>query len=344
MIWTRAMDRTCPEEQADDLAASISHHAQTETEPEARRAEACDDDVLAGLRAPRKHLPCRLLYDARGAALFEQICTVEDYYATRNELALLEAHLPAIAAAVGPRARVIEPGSGAGIKTRMLLRALERPAGYVPIDISREQLEDNARTLRAEFSGLEVQPVCGDYTSPLELPRPARRPTRALAFFPGSTIGNFEPDDARAFLARLRTLAGPGGLLLLGADSNNDRESLERAYDDRERVTAAFNQNVLAHLNRTHGATFELDAFEHRAVWSAARSRVEMHLVSLRRQTARVGGELIRFERGEVIVTEHCYKHPRAVIASMLSAAGWRVFRTDPDPQGRMHLWMAAGR
>jgi len=299
------------------------------------------DDVLAGLLAPHKHLPCRLLYDARGAALFEQICTLDDYYPTRSELALLEQHLPAIAAAIGPGARVLEPGSGAGIKTRMLLRALDRPVGYLPIDISREQLDDNARALRAEFPGLEVQPVCGDYTRPLELPPPARRPARTLAFFPGSTIGNFEPDAARAFLARLRELAGPAGVLLLGADSNGDRDSLERAYDDRDGVTAAFDRNVLAHLNRTRAATFDLDAFAHRAVWNAARARVEMHLVSLRRQTVHVDGQPIRLERGEPIVTEHCYKHPRPAVAAMLAAAGWRVLRTDPDPRARMHLWLA---
>jgi dimethylhistidine N-methyltransferase len=236
---------------------------------------------------------------------------------------------------------VIEPGSGAGVKTRMLLHALDRPAGYLPIDISREQLDDTARALRAEFPDLEVQPVCGDYTGPLELPAATHAASRTLAFFPGSTIGNFEPDAARAFLARLRDLAGARGMLLLGADSNTDRESLERAYDDAEGVTAAFDRNVLAHVNRTHAATFDLDAFAHRAVWSAARSRIEMHLVSLRRQVVHVGGEPIGFERGEPIVTEHCYKHPRRVLAAMLSGAGWRVVRVDADPRARMHLWLA---
>jgi dimethylhistidine N-methyltransferase len=322
----------------------IRSHALDRTGPESPQAlQAPIDDVLAGLLAPRKHLPCRLLYDARGAALFEQICTVDDYYPTRSELALLEQHLPAIAAAVGPDARVLEPGSGAGIKTRMLLHALASPVGYLPIDISREQLDDNARALRAEFPGLEVQPVCGDYTGPLELPPPAHPATRTLAFFPGSTIGNFEPDAARAFLTRLRELAGPGGMLLLGADSNTDRSSLERAYDDREGVTAAFDRNVLAHLNCTHAATFDLDTFAHRAIWNPARSRIEMHLVSLRRQTILVGDEPIHLERGEPIVTEHCYKHPRPVLAAMLAAAGWHVLRTDVDPLARMHLWLASG-
>lgn len=315
----------------------IERHARTAA---ARTAPL--DDVLAGLLAPRKHLPCRLLYDARGAALFEEICAAHDYYATRHELALLEEHLPALADEVGPDARVIEPGSGAGIKTRMLLRALDRPSSYVPIDISREQLEDNARALRADFPGLEVQPVCGDYTRALALPRPSRPPARTLAFFPGSTIGNFEPDAARAFLARLHDLAGPDGLLLLGADSNTDPASLERAYDDSEGITAAFDLNILAHVNRTHGATFDLSAFGHRAIWNPARSRIEMHLVSLRAQTALVSGVEISFDRGEPIVTEHCYKHPRPALSALLSSAGWRVLLTHPDPLARMHLWLCA--
>jgi dimethylhistidine N-methyltransferase len=303
-----------------------------------------DDDVIAGLLAPRKHLPCRLLYDARGAALFEQICTLEEYYPTRTEVALLEQHLPSIAAEVGPEVRVIEPGSGEGVKTRMLLQALQRPAGYVPIDISREQLEHNAAALRREFPGLEVQPVCGDYTGPLTLPAPPRSPSRTLVFFPGSTIGNFEPDAARAFLGHLRALAGPRGALLLGADANTDRESLLSAYDDGEGVTAAFDKNILAHLNRTHAAGFELDTFMHRAVWNGARSRVEMHLVSTRVQTVTVGGLAVHFDRGEPIVTEHCYKHPRAALQAMLAAAGWDVARVDADGRGRMHLWLAIAR
>ncbi|MBE7451341.1 MAG: L-histidine N(alpha)-methyltransferase [Kofleriaceae bacterium] len=301
-----------------------------------------DDDVLAGLLAPRKHLPCRLLYDARGAALFEQICTLDEYYPTRNELTLLQRHLPAIADAVGPEARVIEPGSGAGVKTRMLLRALADVREYVPIDISREQLEVNARALRAEFPGLVVQPLCADYTEDLALPAPVRPPRRTLAFFPGSTIGNFEPDAARAFLTRLAVAAGADGRLLLGADANGDAPSLLRAYDDRRGITAAFDKNVLAHLNRTHQAGFELDAFTHRAVWDAARCRVEMHLVSVRAQRVRVGGATIELAAGEPIVTEHCYKHPRAVVAELLAAAGWRLLHVVADPDARMHLWLAA--
>src|SRR5258705_1644455 len=197
------------------------------------------DDVLAGLRAPHKHLPCKLLYDARGAELFEQICTLDEYYPYRSELALLERHLPAIARAIGPAARVIEPGSGAGKKTRMLLAALDRPASYVPIDVSAEQLTHTAHELAAALPGLEVVPIAADYTQPLELPPPAPGTGRTCVFFPGSTIGNFEPDDARQFLARLAELAGSGAALVLGADSNTDADALLRAYDDPHGVTAA---------------------------------------------------------------------------------------------------------
>jgi L-histidine Nalpha-methyltransferase len=297
------------------------------------------DDILARLRAPRKYLPCKLLYDARGADLFEQICALDEYYPYRSELALLEQHLPAIAAVVGPAARVIEPGSGAGIKTRMLLTALERPATYVPIDVSSEQLASTASALHAAFPGLAVIPIAADYTQDLVLP-PVRHAGRTLVFFPGSTIGNFEPQDAARFLARFAALAGPDASLVLGADSNQDTDELLRAYDDSQGVTAAFDLNVLAHLNRTHAATFDLGAFMHRAVWNAAYSRVEMHLVSRRRQVVAVSGEPIQLERGEPIITEYCYKHSPEVIAALFENAGWRVRESFVDPRRRMRLWL----
>jgi dimethylhistidine N-methyltransferase len=299
------------------------------------------DDAIAGLRAPHKHLPCKLFYDARGAALFEEICTLEEYYPYRFELALLERHLPEIAAAIGPAARVIEPGSGAGKKTRMLLTALDRPARYVPIDVSSEQLDATARALATALPALEVAPIAGDYTQPLALP-PTRPGTgRSVVFFPGSTIGNFEPDDARDFLARMAELAGPGAAIVLGADSNADPDTLVPAYDDRRGVTAAFNLNVLAHLNRSHAASFDLSAFLHRAVWNAAHSRIEMHLVSRRRQVVHIAGEAFAFERGEAIVTEHCYKYAPDVLEGLLRGAGWRIRAVYVDPLGRMRLWLA---
>jgi L-histidine N-alpha-methyltransferase len=299
------------------------------------------DDAVTGLRAPRKHLPCKLLYDARGAELFEQICALDEYYPYRSELGLLDRHLPEIAAAIGPAARVIEPGSGAGVKTRMLLSALDLPASYVPIDVSAAQLAATAREIAAPYPALEISPIAADYTQPLELPAPPPGAGRAVVFFPGSTIGNFEPDEARTFLARMADQAGRGATLVLGADATTDAEALLRAYDDSQGITAAFDLNVLAHLNRTHGASFDRSAFLHRAVWDPVRSRVEMHLVSRRRQAVRVAGETIQLERGEPIVTEHCYKHPPEALAALLGAAGWQVRRVFADPAGRMRLWFA---
>jgi dimethylhistidine N-methyltransferase len=210
----------------------------------------------------------------------------------------------------------------------------------VPIDVSSEQLAATARELGAAFPGLEVVPITADYTQPLELPPPGRGVGRSLVFFPGSTIGNFEPDEARRFLAGMAELAGPGAAIVLGADSNTDPDALLRAYDDTQGVTAAFDLNVLAHLNRSHAATFDLSAFLHRAVWDAARSRIEMHLVSRRRQVVHVAGEPIALERGEPIVTEHCYKHAPDALAALLGGAGWQVSRVFADAHGRMRLWL----
>ena len=302
---------------------------------------ADDDDVFAGLLGARKTLPCRLLYDARGAELFEQICTTRDYYPTRDEIALLERTLPAVAPMIGGALRVVEPGSGEGIKTRMLLGALADVVEYVPIDVSAEQLALTASALRQAFPRISIQPACADYTRPFCLPASKRWSRCTLVFFPGSTIGNFEPDEATRFLRRMSSLAGTGGVLLLGADASCDVPSLLRAYDDSEGVTAAFNRNILAHVNRTHRATFDLGAFTHRSVWVAEHSRIEMHLVSSRAQTVLVDGTPIHFQSGEHIVTEHCYKHSPARLEAILGDAGWKVLRVDADPARRMHLWLA---
>lgn len=304
------------------------------------QALPADDDVLAGLREPHKRLPCRLLYDAAGAQLFERICTLDAYYPTRTEVALLRANLPVIASHVGPDARVIEPGSGEGIKTRELLHALTAPSCYVPIDVAVDQLQHTATVLRLEHPGVDVQPLVADYTLPFELPVPQHAWKSTLVFFPGSTIGNFDPAEARAFLSTFARHAGPGGLLLLGADATREPATLLRAYDDEEGVTAAFNKNVLAHVNRVHGATFDLDAFEHRAVWNAAASRIEMHLVSKVRQLVRVGREVITFRADEPIVTEHCYKHAPAAMQALLASAGWKVRQVFTASEHPMRLWL----
>ncbi len=329
-----------PSHVASPAGSAASGSAAPLHRPEGSRRTA--REVLAGLRATPKRLPCKLFYDARGAELFERICTLDAYYPTRTELALLDQHLAEVAYVVGPLARVIEPGSGAGEKTRRLLAALEAPAVYVPIDVSREQLERTAMRLRARFAGLEVRPLHADYTTPLVLPLTQRAWRRTLVFFPGSTIGNFEPDEAVAFLARLASVAGDDALLLLGTDTTSDSSALLRAYDDEEGVTAAFDLNVLAHLNREYGASFDLDAFVHRAVWNEAASRIEMHLVSQRAQTVTIAGASVHFDEGEAVVTEHCYKHSPAAIEAILAEAGWRVQESYVGAPFPMTLWLGS--
>ncbi len=302
------------------------------------------DDVLAGLRGQPKRLPCRLLYDERGAELFDRITCLDEYYPTRVELRLLDACLPSIAAEVGVAARVIEPGSGAGIKTRRLLRALDQPASYIAIDVAREALERAATSLRIEHPALDVHAIAADFTQPFALPPPRRPIGRTLVFFPGSTIGNFEPREAIAFLAGLRRAAGTNSRLVLGADGTRDRGVLERAYDDAEGVTAEFDTNVLAHLNRTRGTDFELAAFEHRAIWNEHHSRIEMRLVATHGQRVHLDGHVIELAAGEPIITEYSYKHDLPALRAMLLAAGWQVREVFTGQEQPMRLWLCEPR
>jgi dimethylhistidine N-methyltransferase len=282
-------------------------------------------DALAGLLAPRKTLPCKYFYDERGSALFERICELDEYYPTRTELTILRARAGAMAAALGPDCLVLEYGSGSGVKTQLLLEHLERPVAYVPVDISREHLLRSAAALSARYPALPVLPVCADFTQPFALPRPPRPPRRRAAYFPGSTIGNFAPAEARKFLTQVAELCGPGGALLIGVDLKKSRAVLERAYDDALGVTAAFNANLLRRLNRELGADFQLDQFAHRAFWNEVEGRVEMHLVSRSAQEVRLAGRRVRFEAGETIHTENSYKYDLRGFASLARSAGFEV-------------------
>jgi L-histidine N-alpha-methyltransferase len=308
------------------------------------RARVLADDVLAGLLAQPKRLPCRLLYDARGAELFDQITGLDEYYPTRVELRLLDECLPKIAADVGVAARVIEPGSGIGIKTKRLLRALDHPASYIGIDVARDALEYGATLLRAEHPDLDVHTIVADFTRPFAMPAPRRPIGRTLVFFPGSTIGNFDPHDAVAFLGGLQRGAGANSRLLLGADGTRDRDILERAYNDYEGVTAEFDLNVLAHLNRTRHTDFALDAFEHRAVFNERFSRIEMRLVAKRDQRVHLDGNAIEIAAGEPIITEHSYKHDLPAMRGILSAAGWHVRDVFTGKEQPMRLWLCEPR
>lgn len=294
--------------------------------------------VLRGLRHHPKMLPPALLYDDAGAALFERITTLEAYYVTRAELEILRAHVGEMAALAGPGTAVIEYGSGAGLKIRLLLSALDAPRAYVPIDISESQLARVAAELAAEYPGVAVQPVHADYSGPLRMPElPAG--TRRLAFFPGSTIGNLGPADAATFLRRVRATVGPGGALILGVDRRKDRQVLLTAYDDPEGVTAAFNLNLLARLNRELGANFDLARFRHRAVWNDAASRIEMHLESLGPQEVHVGGETFTFAQGETIWTESSYKYDKPRLDRLVTEGGFTLSRLWTDAGER--FWLA---
>ncbi len=300
------------------------------------RAPPCPDliaEALKGLRASAKTLPCKLLYDAQGSRLFEAICATRDYYVFRTELGILDRHLGDLAEFIGADAEILEFGSGCGLKTRMLLAAVRRLASCVIVDISRETLHASAASLASEHPGCAVTAVCADYTLPLAVPRnPAA--LRRVVFFPGSTIGNFTPAEAQAFLARTAGLVGPGGGLIIGVDLVKDPAVLARAYDDSEGVTAAFNRNLLSHLNPAAGADFDPATFDHRALVKSWPPRVEMHLVSRQRQAVRIGGTEITFAAGESIRSEQSHRYSLDRFSLLAQRAGWRVRRRWMDPKG----------
>ena len=291
------------------------------------------DEVLAGLCKPHKELPSKLFYDARGSRLFEQITQLDEYYPTRTELGILRTHGADMAQLLGPACLLIEYGSGSGQKTRVLLDQLVDPVAYVPIDISREMLQASSAELSAAYPGLEVLPVWADYTQAVDLPLPRRAARRRVVFFPGSTIGNFDPEPARVFLSRVAEVCGRGGGLLIGVDLKKDPSILHRAYNDAQGVTAAFNLNLLERLNRELGADFQLDRFYHYAYYNPVIGRVEMHLVSAVDQQVHIGGVVVRFTVGDSIWTESSYKFNPDEFAALGAAAGWQVERvwTDPD-------------
>jgi dimethylhistidine N-methyltransferase len=295
-------------------------------------------DALAGLRQRPKTLPCKYFYDAEGSKLFDQICALPEYYPTRTELGILRAHAGEMADALGPDALLIEYGSGSSVKTRLLLDRLARPAAYVPVDVSREHLFETALALRLDYPDLEVLPLCADFAAPVTLPRPRRPAARRAVYFPGSTIGNFSEAGAIALMAGVARQVGPGGAFLVGVDLAKDPRVLERAYDDAAGVTAAFNRNLLARMNRELDADFDLRRFAHRARWVAGASRIEMHLVSTAEQVVRLGGTEIRFERGESICTEHSHKYTLAGFARLASRAGLAVRRVWTDPGQRFSV------
>ncbi|MDP9253460.1 MAG: L-histidine N(alpha)-methyltransferase [Verrucomicrobiota bacterium] len=286
-------------------------------------------ETLAGLsRAPRT-LPCKFFYDERGAELFQKICELPEYYVTRTELKILKEQRTEIASALGDGVELIGLGTGAGTKTCILLEELRDPVAYVPVDISKEQLEQSTVLFHQLFPGLEILPVCADYLQPVVLPTPERKPAHKVVYFPGSTIGNFEPREASDFLRRINRVCGKNGGLLIGVDLRKDRRILEAAYNDRQGVTAQFNLNLLARANRELGADFHLSRWKHRAIYNSEAGRIEMHLISETDQVVHIANHEFRFRAGEKIITEFSYKHTADGFTALAAQAGFR----------REHLW-----
>ncbi len=302
-------------------------------------------DVLAGLGNEPKQLSAKYFYDTRGSELFEEITGLDEYYQTRTEIRILEAHASEIAALAGPGVVLIEPGAGAVRKVRILLDVLNEPAAFVPVDISGEHLLAATRHLSKDYPSLPILPVIADYMRPFDLRLPSNlADARRAVFFPGSTIGNLDRPDAQAFLQRMARLVGRGGAAVVGVDLKKDRDRLEAAYDDARGITAAFNMNLLVRMNAELGADFDLAGFRHRAFWNADEGRVEMHLESVLPQNVTIDGRTFAFRRGETIHTENSYKFDVPEFQELGSAAGFRAHTawTDNEALFSVHFLEAA--
>jgi dimethylhistidine N-methyltransferase len=290
-------------------------------------------DVLDGLRQPEKSIPSKYFYDANGSALFERICDLDEYYLTRAEIGIMRAKATEIASAIPPAGILVEFGSGASLKTRVLLDHAPDIALYVPVDISEGALGPAARDLSVDYPDLAIEPVRADFMSDFLLPASARHAERRIGYFPGSTIGNLVPTEAIAFLRRALQIFGQGAGLIVGIDLVKDRHVMESAYNDRKGVTAAFNLNILNRINHELGADFNPALFDHFAFYNPMEDRIEMHLVSGIDHEVTVGGEHFLFEAGETIRTEYSYKYSIEGFERLARAAGFRVDRVWTDPR-----------
>ncbi|QDL96505.1 L-histidine N(alpha)-methyltransferase [Rhodopseudomonas palustris] len=294
-------------------------------------------DVLDGLTRPQKELSPKYFYDDTGSELFVEITRLPEYYPTRTELGILQGRAGEIASLIPPDAAIVEFGAGATTKIRLLLAA-HQVAAYVPVDISGDFIITQAEALQRDFPQLAVHPLAADFTKPFALP-PAVRDLPKVGFFPGSTIGNFEPQEARRFLESARDILGRGARMIIGVDLEKDERVLVPAYDDAAGVTAKFNLNLLIRINRELGANFDLSAFAHRAIYNRDQHRIEMHLVSLRDQTVNLFGERIGFRAGETIHTENSYKYSLERFGALAQQAGWTPAQcwTDADAMFSVH-------
>jgi L-histidine Nalpha-methyltransferase len=300
--------------------------------------ESFREAVLDGLRRPRKSIPCKFLYDARGSALFEEICRLPEYYPTRTEVAILAENAADIAGQMGPHSRLIEFGSGGSHKVPILLEALDRPAAYVPVDISREHLRAAAAGIAADFPLLRVIAVCADYTTVIRLPPLPGPSGKRVGFFPGSTIGNFEPPAAERFLSNCARILGAAGEMLIGVDLKKAPPLLDAAYNDSAGVTAAFNLNLLVRINRELDGDLDLDRFAHLAFYNSTLGRVEIYIKSRADQWARIAGDRFHFAQDEVIHTEYSYKYAVPEFRALAARTGFRPVAAWTDPNDLFSL------
>jgi dimethylhistidine N-methyltransferase len=288
-------------------------------------------DVVAGLSSNPRTLPCKYFYDERGSALFQKICELPEYYITRTELDILDRNRAEIASQLGPNIQLIGLGTGAGTKTRILVEALKNPAVYIPVDISEKQLRESTTVFRQFFPDLETLPVCADYLQPVVLPQARHKATRNVVYFPGSTIGNFGPDEAIEFLRRVANVCRENGGLLIGVDLKKEPGVIEAAYNDSAGVTARFNLNLLERLNRDLGADFDLDQWQHRAIYNSKAGRIEMYLISEVDQFVHFAEHKFHFRRSEKITTEYSYKYAPEEFAALASQAAFNFVRMWTD-------------
>jgi L-histidine Nalpha-methyltransferase len=288
-------------------------------------------DVLAGLSSSPHTLPCKYFYDERGAELFQKICEQPEYYVTRTEIDILDRNRADIASQLGPKIELIGLGTGAGTKTRILIEALDDPAVYIPVDISEKQLRESTPVFQKTFPNVEILPVCADYLQRVVLPSPRHNAARKIVYFPGSTIGNFDPDEAVEFLRRISNVCCGGGGLLIGVDLKKDRQTLEAAYNDQAGVTAQFNLNLLERINRELGADFDLSHWHHEAIYNLKAGRIEMHLISDGDQFVHINEHRFHFSRGDNIITEFSYKYAPEEFATLADKSGFEFVQMWTD-------------
>jgi dimethylhistidine N-methyltransferase len=315
-----------PKNQAHELIASDEH---------------VRFEILEGLARSQKEIHPKYLYDSKGSALFEEICKLKEYYPTRTEISILRNFNSEITSLIGANALLIEFGAGSSIKTRILLRALRNPSGYVPIDISRDFLLNSVKKLNEEFPGLKIHPIAADYTASVTLPSNfLAQSGKKVGFFPGSTLGNFNPYDAKVFLSHAARLLGPGGWFLIGIDLIKDQLQLESAYNDSLGITAAFNLNILTRMNRELGANFDINLFRHRAHFNVSENRIEMHLISLKDQLVTIAGRTFAFREGETIHTENSYKFAPREFENFVETVGFSKLKLWTDPEEMFAVYL----